>query len=81
METAMQIHRYLDGRYSPASKGIRLTGDTLLLDQKILDSVGMLDLLLFVEKTFDIEVPEEDISPDNFDTINKLAAYVDRNRS
>jgi acyl carrier protein len=81
METAMQIHRYLDGRYSPARKGIRLTGDTLLLDQKILDSVGMLDLLLFVEKTFDIEVPEEDIVPDNFDTINKLAAYVDRNRS
>lgn len=80
MDIAAQIWRFLDERFSPSSKGTRLTDDTLLLDEKILDSVGMLELVFFVEETFSIEVPEEDIVPDNFDTINKLAAYVNRKR-
>jgi acyl carrier protein len=80
MDTAARIYNYLDERFSPASKRVRLTGDTLLLYERVLDSVGMLELVCFVEETFGIQVPEEDIVPDNFDTINKLAAYVDRIR-
>jgi acyl carrier protein len=80
MDTAEQIHCYLEGRFSPSGRDLRLTGDTLLLEEKILDSIGMLELLLFIEETFDIEVPEEDIAPDNFNTIGNLAAYVDRKR-
>ena len=77
METAMQIRNYLEAKYSSTRKGIRLNDNTLLLEEKIIDSVGVLELLFFVEETFGIEVPEEDISPDNFGTICKLALYID----
>jgi acyl carrier protein len=36
----------------------------------------MLEMIFFIQETFGIEVPDEDISPDHFDTINKLAAYM-----
>ena len=80
MDPVSQIHQYLEKKFSLASKGVRLTNDTLLLEEKIIDSIGMMELLLFVEDTFDIEVPEEDIVPDNFGTINNLVAYI-RNSS
>jgi acyl carrier protein len=81
MDTASQIHCYLEERFSPSGRDVRLTSDTLLLEEKILDSVGMLELVFFIEETFEIEVPEDDIVPDNFNTINSLVAYVDRKRS
>ena len=77
METAMQIRNYLEEKYSPTRKGIHWNDYTLLLEEKVIDSVGMLELLFFVEGTFRIEVPEEDISPDHFGTISKLALYID----
>ena len=77
METTMQIRNYLEEKYSSTRKGIRLNENTLLLEEKVIDSVGMLELLFFVEETFKIEVPEEDITPDHFGTISKLTVYID----
>lgn len=77
MVTSMQIRNYLEEKYSSTRKGIRLNDNTLLLEEKVIDSVGVLELLFFVEETFRIEVPEEDISPDHFGTISKLALYID----
>jgi acyl carrier protein len=78
METAMQIRNYLEEKYLSTRKGIHLNDDTMLLEEKVIDSVGVLELLLFVEETFGIEVPEEDISPDHFGTISRLALYIAR---
>jgi acyl carrier protein len=71
------ITRYLEAYHAAERKGIRLTGNTQLLEEKILDSLGMLELISFVEETFSIEVPDEDIIPDHFGTIEKLARYVE----
>jgi acyl carrier protein len=81
MDTAAQIRRYLEEHSALSNRSIQLTDDTLLLEEKILDSVGMLELLLFIEETFGLQVPEEDIAPDHFGTVKKLAAYVDSHRS
>jgi len=81
MDTAAQIHHYLEEHYSLSAKSIQLTGDTLLLEEKIIDSVGMFELLLFIEETFGIQVPEEDIAPEHFGTLKKLVAYIDSRRS
>ena len=77
MEITTQIRNYLEEKYLSTRKGIQLNDNTLLLEEKVIDSVGVLELLLFVEETFRIEVPEEDISPEHFGTIRKLALYID----
>lgn len=49
-----------------------------LLETGVLDSISIVRLVAFVEQTFDIEVLDEDLAPQNFQTIAKIAAYVGR---
>lgn len=53
-----------------------LGDDDSFLDEGIIDSTGVLELLAFVEETFGMEVADEDVLPENFDTLNNLANYV-----
>jgi acyl carrier protein len=54
--------------------------DEDLLDQGILDSLGVMKLVIFLEKTFGIEVADEDIVPENFQTLNTIARFVEHKR-
>jgi acyl carrier protein len=47
-----------------------------LLENGIVDQTGVLELVLFVEDTYGFEVPESDLTPENFDTISNIAGYV-----
>jgi acyl carrier protein len=53
-----------------------LPDDASLLKLGIIDSTGVLSLLLFTEEQFGIEVPDTDVTPEHFDSVERLAAYV-----
>lgn len=55
--------------------------DTSLLRSGIVDSTGMLDIILFIETEFDIRVLDDDTTPQNLETIRRIAAFVDRKRA
>jgi acyl carrier protein len=46
------------------------------LEEGIVDSTGILELLLFVEDAFGIQVEDEEVLPDNFDSVACLTRYV-----
>lgn len=48
------------------------------LEEGIVDSTGVLELVMFVEETFNIAVDDEEIVPENFDSVGRLARYVQR---
>jgi acyl carrier protein len=50
--------------------------DTSFLDQGIIDSVAVIEIVAFLEEAFNIRVEDEEITPDNLDSINKLESYV-----
>ena len=50
--------------------------DDSLLERGIIDSVKMLDLIAFIEQRYQIKVDEEDMYPENFDTINAIEAFI-----
>ncbi|HLZ23799.1 MAG TPA: acyl carrier protein [Ktedonobacterales bacterium] len=50
--------------------------DESLLERGIVDSTGVLELVLFAEETYDITVDSADLLPENFDSINSLTRYV-----
>lgn len=52
-----------------------------LLARGIIDSFGLIGLIASLEKTFGIEIVEEDIVPDNFQSLERLAAFVDAKTS
>ncbi len=52
-----------------------------LLESGILDSLGILDVVGFVEQQFAISISDEELVPENFHTVESLVAFVQRKRS
>ena len=53
-----------------------LEDDTSLLEEGIIDSSGVLELITFLEETYDITVDDEELIPQNLDSINNLTAFL-----
>jgi len=52
------------------------TDDVSFLEKGIIDSTGVLELVTFVEDKFGIAVEDEELIPDNFDSLTKLSSFV-----
>jgi len=50
--------------------------DASFLEQGIIDSIGFMELVSFVQKEYGIEVGPEELVRENFDSVNKLAAFI-----
>jgi acyl carrier protein len=53
-----------------------LSYDTLLLDERIIDSSGVLMLIMKIEKEFNIQIDDDELVPENFNSINILSDLV-----
>jgi acyl carrier protein len=78
MEIEQQIKSYI-------AKNLIFSGDEFnypdhasFLEEGIVDSLGVMELVSFVEDKFGVKVADQDITPDNFDSVTKLSAYVQR---
>ncbi len=54
-----------------------LKDDTSFLEEGIIDSTGVLELVTYLEEEFEIEVEDEELIPENLDSINNLAVYLE----
>jgi acyl carrier protein len=57
--------------------GGEMRDDESLLEAGLIDSARMIELIAFLEERFDISVEEEDLIPENFDSIEAIASYVE----
>ena len=73
-----QIRQYVADNFLFSDDGYQLSDDVSFLEEGIVDSTGVLELVMFVEDTFGITVQDEEIVPENFDSVSQLAAYVRR---
>ena len=55
-----------------------LNDDISFLDEGIIDSTGILELVSFLEEEFSISVEDDDILPENLDSIKNVVAYLGR---
>ena len=55
-----------------------LKDDSSFLDEGIIDSTGILELVSFLEETFDIAVEDEELIPENLDSIKNVVAYLEK---
>lgn len=63
-----QLHK--DGR--------QLGAEESLLESGTIDSMGVLQLVAFLESTYSIKVGDDDLVPENFDSIAAITAFVER---
>lgn len=66
------INNYLFGE----DNGLR--DDDSFLDKGIVDSTGVLELVSFLEETYSISIEDEELIPENLDTLENIANYLDR---
>lgn len=56
----------------------KLADDVSLLGQGLMDSTGVLELISFLEKTFGIALADEEMIPENLDSVDRICAFVER---
>jgi acyl carrier protein len=55
-----------------------LQDDTSFLNSGIVDSTGILELVMFLETTYGIKVDPQEMLPENFDSVSRVVAFVTR---
>jgi acyl carrier protein len=62
----------------PLARKRNLGIDDRLLGEGIIDSLGVLDIVGYLETEFRIAIADDDLTPENFETIGRLTAFVER---
>jgi acyl carrier protein len=78
MEVERHLREYVTTELLYDRELAELGDDDSLLGPGLLDSVGVLRLVAWIEEEFGVQVPDEDVVPDNLETIGRLAALVRR---
>ena len=55
-----------------------LEDDVSFLEEGIIDSTGILELITFLEEDFSIEIDDEEMLPENLDSINNVLAFLNK---
>jgi acyl carrier protein len=77
-EYKQAILDYVIKEYLEDDEDEEITFDTELISGGIVDSFSMVSLKRFLENKYEIQIPDADASPVAFDTVNSIAALVDR---
>jgi acyl carrier protein len=56
----------------------KLKDDTSFLDGGIIDSTGVLELAMHIESTYGIKVKDDELVPENLDSINAVASFLQK---
>ncbi len=52
-----------------------------LLDRGVIDSMAMVELTAFISLTYAFEIEDEDLMPENFDSLAAIAAYIEKKKA
>jgi acyl carrier protein len=77
-EVALRIEEFVRDNFDVSPSDARFGRELDLFQHAYVDSVGLTELLAFIESEFDVEVPEADLLSDEFVTIDGMARVVVR---
>ena len=73
-----KLRTFIVNKFLLGNKSNTLGADDSFLEKGIIDSTGVLELVSFIEETFNINVEDEELIPDNLDSLRKLTSYIKR---
>ena len=80
MNIKNQIRAFIYHNFLYTNSGNELTDDQSFLDSGVVDSTGVLELITFVEETFNIKVEDDEVIPENLDSVEKLIKFINRKK-
>lgn len=81
MSTEQKLRKYILETYLFTTDDSALANDDSFLDKGIIDSTGILELVMYLEEEFGLAVADEELLPDNLDSINNLVQFVARKQA
>lgn len=75
-EYTQQVRGFIFENFLFDAESDSLGNDDSFLDQGIIDSTGVLELVEWLEDTFAITVDDEELIPENLDSVNRLARFI-----
>jgi len=76
LDTVKTIRAYIFDNFLLDGDEEDLRNDDSFLDNGVVDSTGMLELVTWVQETFDIELSDAELIPANLDSVSKVATFV-----
>lgn len=76
-----KLRRYILETYLFTTDENALGNDDSFLDKGIIDSTGVLELVMFLEEQFGIKVEDSELLPENLDSVNRLARFIERKQA
>jgi len=77
-ETIIKIREFIFETFLFDADDDALQNDASFLEQGVIDSTGVLELVEWLEDEFDISVADEELIPENLDSVKLLSAYIAR---
>ena len=78
METRKAVRDYIIENFLFGDESPLQDDQMSLLDEGIMDSVGVMELVAFLEQDFGLQVQDADLIPENLDSVANLVAYIAR---
>jgi acyl carrier protein len=75
-----QVRQFVLDNFMMAAAA-EIPDDASFMDRHIIDSTGFLELISFVEETFGIQVTDEEMVPENLDSLSNIERYVQKKRA
>ena len=75
------IRQYILGNLLFTEDESVLQDNDSFLDGGIIDSTGVMEIILFIEDTFSIKVNDDEMLPGNLDSVDKLVTFVKRKQA
>jgi acyl carrier protein len=80
MELEKRIRKYVAENLLYVDDDFTYDNDTSFIGEGLIDSMGIMELVMYVQSEFGITIEQEELTPANFDSMNKLIAFIDRKR-
>ena len=77
MSVEKKIREYILENYLFTDDNSALKNEDSFLEKGIIDSTGILEVIYFIEDDFGIKVEDDEMVPENLDSVNNIVRYVE----
>jgi acyl carrier protein len=80
MSEETSIRNYILENYLFTDDQSALNNEDSFLEKGVLDSTGILEVIYFLEETFDVKIDDDEMIPENLDSVNNIVAFIGRKK-
>ncbi len=80
MDNSSKVREFVVENFLFGDGGV-LKEDTSFMEEGIIDSTGILELVFFLEETFSISIEDDELVPENMDSLQNISRFIDRKLS